>query len=124
MELAIHSFSLSVIPYVMSLNIDMKIIRPWNCSGSPILFVNFWTSWTSCNVVNPAKIFHSNSIGSPSIVSKVLKSGETLNQLNFLPKKHLMLGSDSPFQGITQNLKKNVNLRVRETGDFFITDQR
>ena len=47
-ELAIHSKSLSLILHMMSLNIDMKIIRPWNCSGSPILFMNFWTSWTSC----------------------------------------------------------------------------
>ena len=54
-ELAIHSYSLSIILHRMSLNIDMKIIRPWNCSGSLILFMNFWTSWTSCNVVNPGK---------------------------------------------------------------------
>ena len=32
-ELAIHSFSLSLIHHMMSLNIDMKIIRPWNCFG-------------------------------------------------------------------------------------------
>ena len=37
----------------------------------------------SCNVVNPGKIFHSNSIGSPSIVSKVLCCDESLNQPNF-----------------------------------------
>ena len=83
-ELAIHSCSLSLLPHMMSLNIDMKIIRPWNCSGSPILFMNFWTSWTSCNVVNPVKTFHSNSSGSPSIVSKVLYCGESLNQTNCL----------------------------------------
>ena len=51
----------------MSLNIDMKIIRPWKCSGSE--------SWE--------KYIHSNSIGSPSIVSEALYSGELLNQLNF-----------------------------------------
>ena len=56
-ELAIHSFSLSLIHHMMSLNIDMKIIRPWNCAGSPILFMNFWTNWKSCNVVNPGKYF-------------------------------------------------------------------
>ena len=75
-ELVIHSFSVSLIHHMMSLNIDMKIIRPWNCYGSLILFMNFWTSWTSCDVVNPGKIFHSNSIGSPSIVSKVLYCDE------------------------------------------------
>ena len=80
--LAVHSCSLSLIHHVMSLNIDMKIIRPWNCSGSLILFMNFWTSWTRCNVVNPVKIFHSNSIGSPSIGSKVLYCHESLDQSN------------------------------------------
>ena len=75
--LAIHSFSLSLIHHMMSLNIDMKIIRPWNCSGSHILLMNFWTSRTSSNVLNPGKIFHSNSISSPSIVSKVLYCDES-----------------------------------------------
>ena len=56
--------------------------RPWNCSGSPILFMNFWTSRTSSNEVNPVKIFYSNSIDSPSIVSKVLYCRESLNQPN------------------------------------------
>ena len=36
-ELATHTVSLSLILHMMSLNIDMKIIRPWNCSGSLIL---------------------------------------------------------------------------------------
>ena len=79
---AIHSVSLSLFHHMMSLDIDMKIIRPWNCSGSPILLMNSWTSRTSSNVENPVKIFHSNSIGSPSIVSKVLYCGESLNQPN------------------------------------------
>ena len=70
--LAMHSVSLSLFHHMMSLNIDMKIIRPLNCEGSPILLMNFWTSRTSSNVENPGKIFHSNSIGSPSIVSSVL----------------------------------------------------
>ena len=67
---------------MMSLNIYMKIIRPWNCVGSSILFMNSWTLSTSFNVVNPVKIFHSNSIGSPSIVSNVLYCDESLNQSN------------------------------------------
>ena len=52
------------------------------------------------------EIFHLNFIGSPSIVSKVLYCGESSNQLNFLPKQNLMLGSDSPFQDKTQNLSE------------------
>ena len=63
----------------MSLNIDMKIIRPLNFSGVTLnLDSNSWTSRTSCNVVNCGKIFHSNSIDSP-ILSEVLYSGELLN---------------------------------------------
>ena len=81
-ELAIHSVSLSLFHHLMSLNIDMKIIRPWNCSGSPILLMNFWTSRTSSNVENPVKIFHSNSIGCLSIVSNVLYCDESLNHSN------------------------------------------
>ena len=64
----------------MSLNID-KMIRPVNCDGSPILVMNSWTLLTSYNVVSPGKIFHSNSIGSPSIVSKVLYCDEFLNHV-------------------------------------------
>ena len=91
--LALHSRSLSSDPHMMSLNIDMKTIRPRNCVGSTILFMNSWTLSTNCksalrqlcpkfcNVVN----LWTNSI--------------------FLPKQYLMLGSDSPFQDITQNLK-------------------
>ena len=44
--------------------------------------MSFWTSWTSCNVVDPGNTFHSNSIGSPSNVSKVLHCDESLNHLN------------------------------------------
>ena len=40
----------------MSLNIDMKMIRPVKSSGSELIFDrNSWTSRTSCNVVNPGK---------------------------------------------------------------------
>ena len=52
----------------MSLNIDMKIILPSNCSGSHCRsFINFWISWRRPNVVIPGNVIHSNSIGSPSI---------------------------------------------------------
>ena len=67
----------------MSLNIDMKIIRPVKFSCCTLnLDSNSWTSRTSCNVVNPGKIFHSNSIGSPSILSEALYYGELLNHVN------------------------------------------
>ena len=61
-----HSFLLSSDPHEMSLNIDMKMIRPVNFSGVTLTLNSYsWNLWLSCNVVNPGKIFNSNSIGSP-----------------------------------------------------------
>ena len=58
-----HSFLLSLDPHEMSLNIDMKIIRLVKSSGCTLNFdSNSWTLWQSCNVVNPGKIFQSNSL--------------------------------------------------------------
>ena len=85
-----HSFSLSLDPHEMSLKIDRKTIRPVKFSGvSPNLNSNCLTSWLSRNVLNPGKIFHSNSMSSPSILSKFLYSGELLN--------HPHLSSHAPF---------------------------
>ena len=77
-----HSCTLSLDLHEMSLNIDMKMIRLVKSSGSTLIFDRIsWTLLQSCNVVNPGKIFHSNSIGSPSIVSNALYSGEYLNHI-------------------------------------------
>ena len=81
--LDLHSFSLSFDPHEMLLNIDMKMTRPVNFSGVTLnLNGSSWTLWLSCNVLNPGKMFHSNSIGSPSILSKALYSCELLNHVN------------------------------------------
>ena len=70
-------------PHEMSLNIDMKMIRPVRFSGSTLnLDSNSWTLWLSCNVVNPGKMFHSNFVGPPSILSKALYADELLNHVN------------------------------------------
>ena len=50
-----HSCSLSSDPHEMSLNIDMKMIRPLNTDGSLIFDMNSWTLLQSCNVVNLGK---------------------------------------------------------------------
>ena len=72
-----------ILSHEMSLNIDMKIILPVKFSGVSFHLNNkSLTSRLSCNVLNPGKIFHSNSIGSPSILSKVLYSDELLNHSN------------------------------------------
>ena len=49
---------------------------------SPNFNSNSLTSWLSCKVVNPWKILHSNSSGSPSILSKFLHSWDDLNHSN------------------------------------------
>ena len=68
-----HSVSLSFVPQEMSLNIDMNRMFLVKFSGvSSNLNSKLLTSSLSCNVLNPGKIFHSNSIGSPSILSKFL----------------------------------------------------
>ena len=69
----------------MSLYIDMKMIRPGNCSGSHcISVIMFWISSRIYNVVNPGNFCHSNSIGSPSIRSNSRHWDEVINQLIFL----------------------------------------
>ena len=77
----------------------MKMIRPVKSSGSTLIFdKNSWTLLHSCHVVNPGKIFHSNSSGSPPIVPKVLYSGELLNHVNLSSHAIFDEGSDSLFQ--------------------------
>ena len=68
-----HSSSLSFVPQEMSVNFDIHRILPVKLAGVSFnLNSKRLTSSLSCNVLNPAKIFHSNSIGSPSILSKFL----------------------------------------------------
>ena len=53
---------------LMLLNMDMKMIWSVNSSSSMLfLFKSHWISWRIYNDENPWKIFHSNSIASPSI---------------------------------------------------------
>ena len=70
-----HSILLSFDHHEMSLNIDMKMILLVKFSDvSFTLSSKRLTSSLSCNVLNPGKIFNSNSIGSPSILSLFLYS--------------------------------------------------
>ena len=65
-----HSSSLSFLSQDMSLNIDINRILPVKVSGVyPNLLSRSVTSPQSCNVVNPGKMFHSNSVDSPLIAS-------------------------------------------------------
>ena len=65
-----HSSSLSFLSQEMSLNIDINRILPVKVSvASPKSLNGSVTLPQSCNVVNPGKTFHSNSVGSPLIPS-------------------------------------------------------
>ena len=63
----------SLLPFLsqeMSLNIDINRILPVKVSGvCPKSLSTSLILPQSCNVVNPGKMFHSNSVGSPLIPS-------------------------------------------------------
>ena len=78
-----HSCSLSGDLHDMSLNIDMKMIRPVNYSGFSFIFWQELLDFVAeLQCGESWEIFHSNSIGSPSIVSKALYCDELLNHVN------------------------------------------
>ena len=120
-----NTFRFTVIksPYDV-INTDMKMIRPWKCSGSHILFMNFRTSWTSCNVVNPGKIFHSNSIGSPSILSKFLYSGVLFEPFQSLFPCYVRSRVLVHLAKTQYRIWKYVNFCALKIDDLFITNQR
>ena len=60
-----HSSSLSYVPQEMSLNVNFSGVSPYLLSKS-------LTLPQSCNVSNPGKMFHPNSVGSPLIPPKSL----------------------------------------------------
>ena len=65
-----HSSLLSYLSQKMSLNIDIKRILPMKDSGvCPIELRRSLILSESCNVVNPGKMFYSNSVDSPLIAS-------------------------------------------------------
>ena len=79
----------------MSFNIDINRILPVKVSGaSPNLLSRSVTLPQICNVVNPGKMFHSNSVGSPLIpsVSVAFVSDDPFNPFlpNFVGFKMLM----------------------------------
>ena len=83
-KVAIHNASFPFSLLAMSLYIDMKMIRPGSCSGSHcVSVIMFQIPARICNVVNLGKIFHLNSIGSPSIRSNSRHWDELTNQSNF-----------------------------------------
>ena len=94
---------------------------PVKFSSSTLKFVSYsWTLLQSCNVVNPGRYSTRTPLDHHICLPKTLYSVPTST---CLPRQYLIVGSRSSFQGMTQNLKV-VDLCVRETDDFFITNQR
>ena len=79
-------FSIALSSLSMSFYIDMKMILLWQCSGSHLMSVIIISASIS-NVVNPKKIFHSNSVD--STIS--LYGRDSINQLTF--SFHALTGS-------------------------------
>ena len=87
---ATHSSLLPFLSQEMSLNIDIKRILPVQVSGvSHKLLSRSVTLPQSCNVVNPGKTFHSNSVGSPLIPSVSIA----------------FLGIDDPFNPVSSKIR-------------------
>ena len=74
-----HYSSLPFLSQEMSLNIDINRILPVKDSGvCPKLLRRSLILSQSCNVSNPGKMFHSNSVGSPLIPSESQKLGSVV----------------------------------------------
>ena len=113
-----QSFSLSFDPHEMSLNIDMKIILLVKFSGvSSNLSSKLLTSWLSCNALYPGNIFHSKSIGSPSILSKFLYSWDVLKPSQSIFPCSVWLGV------LVYRIRKDVDLRALKIDNSFVTNQ-
>ena len=63
MEFAIHNLLFPFAHHAVSLYIDVKMVRPWNCPNSHFIsIIMFSISAIIYNAMNPGKFFHSNSI--------------------------------------------------------------
>ena len=107
------------------LKIDMKIFPPVTFSGVSFnLNSNSLTSWLSCNVLNPGKIFHSNFIGSPSILSKNLYSGGPFEPRQSVFPCHIWLRVLVHLSKTKYRIWEYVDTCALETDDMFIINQR
>ena len=105
--------SLSLGPH--ELNIDMKMIRLVNLLVLRLVLTRTLGLGCKAAICESWEIFHSNSTGSPSFVSKVCIVMNFLNHVN-LSSQTLFDGgfSHSSLQSMTQNLKLPKPLRARD----------
>ena len=103
-----HPCSLSLDLHEMSLNIDMKMIRPVCYSGSLLISdKNSWTLLQSCNVLNPGLTHH-------QFCPKFCIVMNSWTTSTCLPMPSLIVGSHSSFQDITQNRRIHKKLHARD----------
>ena len=107
------SFVVRISPYDVVVHrhewLFLGIVLAHNPSPSLI----FWISKRTCNVVNPRKIIHSNSIGSPSIPSNSLYCFESMNISIWLSILRLIQGTGGLSQDTTQSLRIHKLLPLR-----------
>ena len=118
-----HSFSLFWNLHEMSLNIDMEIIRLWIRLTLRSFSTRTLGFFAALQCGESWEIFHSNSIDSPSIVSKAPYCDELLIRVNLSSQTVFDCGFSFIFPRHNTKSEKHVNLRVRETDDFLITNQ-
>ena len=104
-----HSSLLPFLSQEMSLNIDINKILPVKVSG--VLTKSLRRSLIlpqSCNVVNPGKMFHSNSVESPLTSSKISVAFLGLDPMQFcFSKLRWNQDVEGSCRSITQNPRRH-----------------
>ena len=90
------------------------MIRPWICNGSPIFNMNSWTLLQSRKVVNPGKYSTQLPLALHQLCPKFCIVMNSWTKSTFFPSRIWCLGSDSSFQGTTQNPKMHKPSRARD----------
>ena len=103
----------------MSLYIDMKMILPFELFWNTIHVLQiFWILRRMCNVVCPGFIIHSNSIGSPSILSNSLHESFQFDS-SFI----VWLRERTDFAKTQFRVWEYVNFCLREIDNLFVVHQ-
>ena len=103
-----HYSSLPFLSQEMSFNIDINKILPVKVSVSgvsPNLLNRSVTLAQNCTVVNPGKLFHSNSVGSPCFLHSLCSFHQLWSILSWPSKLLWTADVDGPFQDNTESEK-------------------
>ena len=118
-----QSSSLSCVPQEMSLNIDINRILPVTFSGvCRNLQSKSLTLSQSCNVSNPGKMFHSNSVGSPLISVKVAVALRRKNPIYPFPPSFVRFKILMDLPKTQHRIWKDVDFCALKIDDCFVTN--